>query len=344
MKATSHTKVAIALIAAASTLPPAGARAGAVIFNGGGTPATAAIALGVNDFGHLNTETGNVAVNSARTGLAYKFDNGEYRDGISAGAFAEGWGLSTSSNGGHSGFANIATDGGVTNLTLGSFVAGVSTATSVVSLTSLPGLSVRHAFTPAAGAPGALFQALVTITNTTGAALNDVKYVRVVDWDVPPTEFEEFVTIAGTATTTLLERSHDGGFSSANPQGPEVLFDPATVNTDFTDAGPSDHGAYFRFNFGTLAAGGEIQFSVFYGATGSERTALAAIAADGIELFSLGQSRPPDGDPTLGTPVTFILGFRDVGTAGEPSQVPTPDTLALLGLGLVGLAWSRRSK
>jgi hypothetical protein len=340
----THTKVVIGLIAAASMFAAGGARAGAVIFNGGGTAATSSLALGVNDFGNLITQTGNVAVNADETGLAYKFNDGQFRDGISPAADAEGWGISTSSNGGHSGFANTATDG-VVNLTLGTFVAASSIATSIVSLTSLPGLSVSHAYTPAAGAPGALFQAVVTIRNTSGTALNDVKYVRVVDWDVPPTEFNELVTIHGTATTTMLERSHDGGFSSADPLGgAEILFDPATVNVDFTDFGPADHGAYFRFNFGTLAADDEIQFSIFYGATASERTALAAFAADGIELFSLGQSSPPSGDPILGTPVTYILGFRDVGNAAEPPQIPTPGALALLGIGLAGLAWSRRNK
>jgi type IV pilus assembly protein PilY1 len=351
MKTIPHTRVVIGLIAAGCMFAAGGARAGATIFNNLGAPSSV-IALGVNDFGHLNTVTGAVSVNSGSggpldplvTGLAYKFADGQFRDAISPAADSEGWGVSTSSNGGHSGFANVTTDGGAVNLTLGSFIAGGSTAISVVSLTTLPGLSVRHAYTPAAGAPSELFQSLVTITNTTGTALNDVKYVRVVDWDVPPTEFNEFVTIRGTATTTMLERSHNGGFSSANPLGPEALFDPATVNVDFTDFGPADQGAYFRFNFGTLAAGGEIQFSVFYGASPSEQRALSALAADGIELFSLGQSSLPDGDPTLGTPVTYILGFRDVGNAAEPPQVPTPATLALLGLGLAGLGWSRRRK
>jgi len=57
----------------------------------------------------------------------------------------------------------------------------------------------------------------VTIANSTASDLTDVRYVRVMDWDVPPTEFNEYVTIKGTTTTTLLELSHDDGFDTPNP-------------------------------------------------------------------------------------------------------------------------------
>ena len=83
-------------------------------------------------------------------------------------------------------------------------------------MTDLPGISVTQAYAPAINAPGELFRDVVTINNSTGAEVTDVKYVRVMDWDVPPTEFNEYVTIKGTATTTLLEQSGDNGFNTAN--------------------------------------------------------------------------------------------------------------------------------
>lgn len=313
------------------------ARADAVIYNTG-LAATGTVALGINDDGSLNSPT-NIVANSSRTGLAYRFADGSFRDATSPGCFCEGWGVSV--NGAHRGYANVSTDGGPVGLSFGALT-GVtgSTATATASITSLPGITITQAYQPASNAPGALFRNHVTITNTTGAAVNDVKYVRVMDWDVPPTEFSEMVTIRGTASTTLLEQSHDNGFSTANPLGVTAPIIAGTLDIDFTDSGPADHGAYFRFNFGTLEDGESIEFDIFYGAAGSETAALAAIAAEGLELYSLGQS---NGGSSTGTPATYIFGFTGVG--GVPvTDIPEPATLGLLGLGILGLAASRRRK
>ena len=345
MKLNPRNTLSASLVAAACLFAASGALAGATIFNGGGTAATGTIALGMNNDGSLNTPDGSVTVNTspARTGVAFKFPDGLYRDGTASGCFCEGWGVSTSSFGGNTGFANVSSDSGPNNLTIGPFVSGPSSAVSSVVLTSLPSLSVVHSAAPSAGAPGSLFEVRVTITNNTGAAIDNVKYVRVMDWDIPLTEFNEFVTIRGTATTTFLEFSNDQGFASANPLAanpPEIA--PGTTNVDFTDSGPADHGAFFRFNFGTIASGDSFEFSIFYGAASSEAAALSALAAVGAELYSLGQSSPPSGSPTAGTPATFIFGFADVG--GTPVAVPIPGSLPLVALGLLVAGVVRRRR
>ena len=274
------------------------ARAGAVIINPAGT-----IALGINNDGSLNYGTAA----TGPVGLSI-IDGGILQDSSTPGCLCEGWGVSGN---GIPGFANVDTDGGPNNLTVNSFTSTASTAVSTVQLTSLPNLVVSQSYFPAPEAPKALFQDVITITNKGATAITDVRYVRVMDWDIPPTAFSEFVTIQGVATTTKLATSHDNGFETANPLIQTNPAFPQTYNQDFKDFGPEDQGAYFNFHFGTLAAGQSLTFSLYYGATLSEASMLEALGAVGVELYSLGESSTANG-ATLGTPYTYGMGFKGV--------------------------------
>jgi len=328
----------ISMLALFFTIGVGSAIAGAVLVSGN-------IALGVNDLGELNYNDSTVNTENASNGavgIAYSgFGDGLWYDATSPGCLCEGWGVSAS---GVSGYANQSS--GTANLTLGSFTSNATSINSTVSLTSMAGLSVSQTYSAASAAPGALFEDKVVLTNTTGATLTDLRYVRVMDWDVPMTEFNEFVTIQGTGTTTALEISHDDGFESGNPLAATSAINAETLNVDFVDNGPDDHGAYFRFNFGDLLDGESYEFSIFYGAAADETSMLAALGSVGIELYSLGQSSTDTGGVQNDDP-TFAFGFSGVGgeiIIPDPSTVPEPSTIILMGVGLAGLAFWRKRK
>jgi type IV pilus assembly protein PilY1 len=198
----------------------------------------------------------------------------------------------------------------------------------------LSSIRVTQAYAPSASAN--LYQDTVTIMNTGASAISDLVYRRLMDWDVEPTAFNEYVTIQGWPASALLHTSDDG-FESGNPLSSYSGI-IAPDNTNFTDSGPYDHGALFDFSFGSLAAGDTITFMIYYGAALNEADALAPLGAVGAEVFSLGQSRD-NIDGSTPDRSTFIFAFSGVGgTPVPPSGVPEPSTWAmmLLGFGAVG--------
>jgi PEP-CTERM motif len=322
-------RVLIAVLGLVVANAPA-AFAGAVIDNGSG------VRLGVNDQGHLNFTTSSAPSNASAWGVAFDFGGGDFRDATAPACLCEGWGVAV--NGGNAGHANN-NFGAPVNLSVDSFASTASTATSVVHLTSLPGVTVSHEYAPSTSA--ALFQATVTITNNTGAQA-DFLYRRVMDWDVPPTEFDEFVTIAGWPAANLVASTNDG-FDSPNPLVPSVgITAPGCVdNGNFTKCGIADHGALFDFAFNDIADGASVTFSIFYGAAFGESAILSALGTVGAEVYSLGYSNQDGAVNTNG--VVYAFGFADVG--GTPvDPVPEPGTMLLLGTGLSALAVRRRRK
>jgi hypothetical protein len=305
--------VAIALALASLGLA-GGVQAGAVITYG-------STSLGVNDTGELN-------FNGLGPGgvLTYGVFRAGVGDAISPGCFCEGWGVAVTRAGGAqaSGFANQSS--GFGGLGTGTFGATGTTATSAVNLTGAPVL-VTHAYGPSLAAD--VFQVNVTITNTsTTETLTDVHYRRAMDWDVPPTEFSEFVTHQGVVANLLANGGNitfasDNGFANSNPLVAAGFLDPLTVNTDFIDNGPSDHGSVFDFAFGDLTPGQSRIFNIFYGSASSEGGALAAIAALGTDVYSFGQNSLPGG-ATTGNPATFIFAFGGVGGSEPGSSPSTP--------------------
>ena len=269
--------------------------AGAIISNG-------TVKLGVNDSGDLNFRD---PVTNEFRGVTYvPTDN----DGTRAGCECEGWGAGNGAAGDtFSGYANE-DRGGANNLDPVSFTSTASTAVSVTSIDNR--LRVTQDFHPFAGSRN-LYEVTVTLRNIGTTTIADPRYTRLMDWDVEPTAFSEFVTIQrGTASS--LRFSNDNGFASGDPLENKAgsSISAGTENTNFTDSGPADHGAAFDFKFPALAPNAERKFTIYYGAAANEASANASVGAASIEVYSYGQ---PNGGQTTGAPNTFIFAFKGVG-------------------------------
>ncbi len=305
------------------------AHANAVIFNNA-DPALRTLALGVNDAGHLNIFSQIFATTNAfsgATGLARLFADGTWRDATSPGCLCEGWGVAASSLGGgrFAGWANEASGSGV--LTGGLFGSTTTTATSQIDLVDLP-IRVLQAYGPSL-APNA-FQGNVSITNTGAEKVYDVVYRRVMDWDVPPTGFNEYVSHIGVEESLEsaggnVRFASNNGFASSDPRSYAGERDPyGTINSNFFQKGPTDHGSVFDFAFGDLDPGQSRTFNIFYGAGANLSEAQSAIAILDPDVWSFGQSRqsidygpytPNDNSPT------FLFAFGGVGGV-EPGATP----------------------
>ena len=289
-----------------------GLLAGGIISNG-------VIQLGVNQTASLNVPGGELSTGAAGTttvGLRYQPTGGE---ATAPGCLCEGWGVADGLTG-VTGWANEA-QGGSFNLSVENFSADGSEATSVVRVGST--FRVTHHFKPSPKT-AKLYEVEVTIENISGSTIGDLRYTRAMDWDISPNTFDEFVTIRGTASATMLRYADDNGFSSTDPLGPRSAL---LGSGDFEDLGPADHGALFDFQFGELAAGKTHKFKIFYGAAGNEADALSALGSVEAEAYSLGQSswdgtgdyRDSGGAPhgaygaATGEPHTFIFAFGDIG-------------------------------
>ncbi len=308
------------------------ANADAIIDNG-------TIMLGVGNYGQLNVAGGPSSPVEGTTAVGLRDLRTGY-EATSHGCQCEGWGVSVN---GLTGGANNSTDGSpFGSLSLSSFTfAGTGTSAfsagaNATSVTTLGGaLRITHTFTPSISAN--LFQVNVNIENISGAATSNLLYRRTFDWDIEPTAFNEYSTIQGTALATNVILANDNGFCTSNPlEGCSGSF-----SGDFIDAGPTDHGAAFGFDFGALAIGESYSFNIYYGAALTEASALTSLSSVGAQIYSLGQAST---DRFGGNGSTFMFGFDGVGGVIVNPGVPEPSVWIqlIVGFGLAGAAARRR--
>ena len=315
------------------------------------------IALGIRKEGHMGSSTPNIARNARYTGIAYKFDGSysqDYRSGwydaTSPGCMCEGWGAGFLDRMGRQayGYANLHS-GGVRNLEVKSFVTEETSITSTVWIKDSAGqpvLEVTHRYGPAAKVPGALFQALVTMTNISGDTLRAVKYNRTMDWDVPPTEFYNYVTIKGAAASAAssslpkVRYSGDQGFMVPNVWNRSSSYNSRrsaySLNRDGT-FGPANIGHSTTMEFGDLLCGEAHTFMIYYGAAENRTKMEAAFSTEDVPFYSLGwPNRYKRGyyyyRRYYRSNVTYGFGFKGVsGTAIAPSL---PSQTAILPGGI----------
>ena len=307
---------ALGLATALNALSPqvAQAEVGAVIFNNA-DPSLASVALGVNDAGHLNFSDplGFSPVNAGATGLSYRFPDGTWRDATSPGCLCEGWGVAVTDPFGSrvAGWVNQSSGSG--GLTGGSFGSTTTTASSFIQLADYP-VDIGH-FYGVSLVPN-VFQGNVTITNSGTETVTDVVYRRVMDWDVPPTEFNEYVSHFGVESNLesaggKVRFASDNGFASSDPR---TYAGGNFINVDFFQKGPADQGSVFDFAFGDLAPGESRTFNIFYGAAANLADAQAAIEKLKPDVWSFGQSTnssyiPPEEPVAPEEPVDLSIGL-----------------------------------
>lgn len=251
------------------------------------------IELGVNQMGDLNASDST----SGLTGLRYAPTGA---DALTPGCLCEGWGAGDPASG-VSGYADQA-NGIASTMTLLGYTTTASTAVSRVRIGSQ--LEVTHDYHPTAATPN-LYEVTVTIKNVGSDPIGDLRYRRVMDWDVPPTPFSEFVTLS-TGGSPIVAFASDDGFAVPDPLGSQTSI---MATGDVTDSGPADHGALFDLALGGVAPGATRTFTLYYGAAGTEANALAALDAVGAQAYSLGQPSTDLG-PGFGVPNTFIFGIK----------------------------------
>ena len=308
------------------------------------------IALGIRKEGQMGARLGNIAENAPDTGIAYKFDGSlsqgsksGWQDATTPGCLCEGWGAGFVDRVGRQshGRANES-KGGVQNIEVKSFVSDETSITSTVWIKDSlgqPVLEVTHRFGPAAKVPGALFQALVTMTNISGDSLQDVRYNRTMDWDVPPTEFNEYVTIKGAAAsaaspnTPKILYSGDNGFMTPDPFSSSGSYG-SYRNKDVDRGGPTDHGFTATFKLGELLCGEAHTFMIYYGAAADRPTMEAAFVTEDVPLYSIGESANRDRYGRRVDPSDVSYGFGFKGLSGSAIAPSLPTKTAILPGGI----------
>lgn len=268
------------------------------------------IRLGIHPEGHLNVPGFDPSSGTGTTTVGLRYlPTGA--DALAPGCLCEGWGAADLLSGA-SGWGNESY-GGTSDLTVvkADFDADSGVSSVMVGPLLAPVLRVTHEYKPVPETPN-LYRIDVEMRNITSVDAGNLDrvhalYRRVMDWDVEPTAFSEYVTIetTGPGVPSAVATTTNDGFASPDPLDPPTDLGATGF---FVDFGPMDHGALIDLDFGLLDPGESVTFTMYYGAAGNEADAWDALQAVGAEMYSFGQPDTIDGHLT-GEPNTFIWAY-----------------------------------
>lgn len=276
--------------------------------------------------GQLNIAGGVLDITGAETrvGLRYIFPDGQEGESTSYGCACEGWGAAVTLPDGTTDKAWGNNDWGSVGSVLDFETNDGITALSRVQSNNTKFI-VTHDFHPSIETSN-LYEVDVTIENTSGEDITRLKYRRSMDWDIHPTVYWECTTIQPDPSLIgFLLAANANGFDNPDPYEP-FLVDDRFASAPLLFAGPYDHGAFFDFDFGSLAAGESRGFKIFYGGARTLGEADLALSAVNAELWSYGTpatAGEPDGvckDMSIeyeGNAV-YIFAFAGVGGGSQP--------------------------
>jgi PEP-CTERM motif len=294
----------LSLLTAAATVALATAANAAVLTNGN-------VSMGLFNDGGL----GN--------GVGFNLDGSG--DAILRGCLCEGWGVAADGDGNHF------TYGGGSTGFASSALSDVTASSAKSTVTTTNGLTVTHTYTPVGS--NTLFRIDIVITNNQADTATDVRYARVLDWDVAPGFFGSNYTtifVPGVAPEGDILHTSSNPFVNPNPMSPPGQ----EANTNITNS-IGDKGSFFVFSFGDLEVGESASFTTYIGAAFSVRSLLAAFGAVDVEAFSY----------TTDQNIETAYGYGFAGLGLPPiDEVPEPAALGLFGLGLLGLGAVRRRR
>jgi GNAT superfamily N-acetyltransferase len=245
------------------------------------------LTVGMNRWGDLITGDSPVAVDDPdRVGLRFAGDPDS--EVLARGCPCENWGIG----------APGTSDAAFTETTYGRSATGIDQATltsdstsvtSSVTLTGGPGnglLGYRITHHVHASPVPELVQMDVTVENFNVDNGDPLAYRRSIDWDMPPTPYDEAVSWQQAASAPFVRFLSDDGFGSTDlGQAPTWL----TKSGYFSLAGACDEGAQIELELSQYGLG-PLQsetFTLYYGLAADASSAEDAVEAVGAQVYNL---------------------------------------------------------
>lgn len=237
----------------------------------GSSVSNGTVDIGVNALGTLINES----LGLRRTGKDYTEVLARGRMGA---YLREGWGVDDGIDSGA-----VSEFGIGHGVELESYTAAGRTATSIARVGDL---RVTHDFAPTASPD--LYAARVTVERVGAISPGKVMYRRVIDFDVAPTAFNEYITWGKrqSGDDSRVVALTNNGFAYPNPA--HSATDQGSVGY-VERFGPMDQGGLIDLDIGEVVPGEPVSFTLFYGVSIGRSRAMDALDVVGADVYMLGE-------------------------------------------------------